>query len=190
MWELDHKESWAPKNWCFWTVVLERTLESPLGCKEIKLVNSKGNQSWIFTGRTDAEAEGPILRPLDVKNLFIGKDPDAGKEGIRRRGLQDMRWLHSITNSRSLLTHVHRVGDAIQPSHPLLSPSPLAFTFSQHQCLFKWVSSSHQVVTGLEFQLQPSVLPMNIQDWFPLGWTGWISLQSKGLSGVFSNSTV
>ena len=68
MWELDHKESWAPKNWCFWTVVLEKTLESSLDCKEIKPVHPKGNQSWIFIGRTDAEAETPILWPPDVKN--------------------------------------------------------------------------------------------------------------------------
>ena len=68
MWNLDNKESWAPKNWCFWTVVLEKTLESPLDCKEVKLINPKGNQSWIFTGRTDAEAEAPILWPPDVKN--------------------------------------------------------------------------------------------------------------------------
>ena len=80
MWELDYKESWAPKNWCFWTVVLEKTLESPLDCKEIQLVNPKGNQSWLFIGRTDAEAEAPILWPPDVKNWPIGKDPDAGKD--------------------------------------------------------------------------------------------------------------
>ena len=88
-------------------------------------------------------------------------------------------------------THVHRVGDAIQPSHPLSSPSPAAIRLSQHQGLFQWVSSSHQVAKILEFQLQhPSVLPMNTQDWSPLGWTGWNSFQSKGLSRVFSNTTV
>ena len=87
-------------------------------------------------------------------------------------------------------THVHWVSDAIQPSHPLLPPSP-AFNLSQHQGLFQWVSSSHQVAKVLEFELHSaSVLPMNIQDWFPLGWTGWISLQSKGLSRVFSNTTI
>ena len=80
MWELDYKESWMLKNWCFWTVVLEKTLESPLACKEIQPVQPKGNQSWIFIGRTDAEAEAPILRPPDVKNWLIGKDPDAGKD--------------------------------------------------------------------------------------------------------------
>ena len=78
--ELEYKESWAPKNWWFWTMVLAKTLESPLDCKEIQTVNPKGNQSWIFIGRTDAEAEGPILWPHDAKNWFIGKDPDAGKD--------------------------------------------------------------------------------------------------------------
>ena len=78
MWELDYKESWVRKNWCFWTVVLEKTLESPLDCREIQPVNPKGNQSWIFIGRTDAEAETPVLWP-DVKNWLIWKDPDAGK---------------------------------------------------------------------------------------------------------------
>ena len=80
MWELDYKESWAPKNWCFWTVVLENTLESPLDCKEIQSVHLKGNQSWIFIGRTDAEAETPVLWPSDEKNWLIGKDSDAGKD--------------------------------------------------------------------------------------------------------------
>ena len=83
MWELDYKESWVRKNWCFWTVVWEKTLESPLDCKEIKAVNSKGNQSWIFIGRIDAEAETPILWQPDGKNRLIGKDPDAGKDWRR-----------------------------------------------------------------------------------------------------------
>ena len=86
-------------------------------------------------------------------------------------------------------THVHRVSDAIQPSHPLSSPSPPAPNPSQHQGLFQWVISSHEVVKVLEFQLQHQSW-MNTQDWSPLGWTGWISLQSKGLSRVFSNTTV
>ena len=78
--DLDHKEGWRPKNWCFWTVVLEKTLESPLDCKEIKPVNPRENQYWIFIGRTDAEAEAPIFWPSDVKNWLIRKDPDAGKD--------------------------------------------------------------------------------------------------------------
>ena len=80
MWELDYKESWALKNWCFWTVVLEKTLDCPLDCKEIQPVNPKGNQSWIFIGRTDTEAEAKILWPHDVKNWLTGKDPDARKD--------------------------------------------------------------------------------------------------------------
>ena len=88
MWELDYKESWALKNWFFWTVVLEKTLESPLDCKEIQPVHPKGNQSWIFIGRTDAEAETPILWPPDVKNWLIWKDPDAGKDwGQEEKGM-------------------------------------------------------------------------------------------------------
>ena len=86
MWELDYKESWAPKNWCFWTVVLEKTLERPLNSKEIQSVHPKGNQSWIFTGRTDAEAETPVLWPPDWKNWLSWKDPDAGKDWRREKG--------------------------------------------------------------------------------------------------------
>ena len=80
MWESDHKENWEAKNWCFWTVMLEKTLESPLDCKEIKVVNPKGNQSWIYIGRTYAEAKTPIRWPPDEKNWLIGKNPDAGKD--------------------------------------------------------------------------------------------------------------
>ena len=103
MWELDYKESWAPKNWCFSSVALEKTLKSPLDCKEIKPLNPIGNQSWIFIGRTDAETEAPILWPPDVKSQFIGKDPMLGKvEGRRRRERQRMRWLDGITNSMDM----------------------------------------------------------------------------------------
>ena len=103
MWELDYKESWVPKNWCFWTVVLEKTLESPLDSMEIQPVHPKGNQSWIFIGRTDAKAETPILWPPDVKNWLIGKDPDAGRDwGQEDRGRQRMRWLDGITNSMDM----------------------------------------------------------------------------------------
>ena len=100
MWELDYKESWVPKNWCFWNVVLEKTLESPLDCKKIQPVHHKGNESWVFIGRTDVEAKTPILWPPDVKNWLIGKNPDAGKDWKqRRRGWQRMRWLDGITDS-------------------------------------------------------------------------------------------
>ena len=102
MWELDYKEGWALKNWCFWTVVLEKTLESPLDCKEIKPVHPKGNQPWIFIGRTDAEAETPIVWPPDVKSQLIRKDLMLGKIEGRRRARQRMRWLDSITNSMDM----------------------------------------------------------------------------------------
>ena len=101
--ELDYKESWASKNWCFWTVVLDKTLESPLDSKEIQPVHLKGNQSWIFIRRTDAEAETPILWSPDVKSLLIRKDPDVGKDWKQKeRGWQRMRWLDGITNSMDM----------------------------------------------------------------------------------------
>ena len=100
MWELDYKESWALKNWCFWTAVLEKTLESPLDCKEIQPVHPKGNQSWIFFGRTDVEAEGLILWPPDVKSWLIWKDPDAGKDwGQKEKGMTEdemVGWHHQL----------------------------------------------------------------------------------------------
>ena len=103
MWELDCKEIWAPKNWCFWTVLLEKTLESPLDCQEIQPIHPKGNQFWIFIGSTDVEAETPILWPPDAKNWLIGKTVMLGKiEGRRRRGQQRMRWLDGITNSMDM----------------------------------------------------------------------------------------
>ena len=85
MCELDYKESWVPKNWCFWTVVLEKTLESPLDCKEIKPVNPEGNQFWVFIGRTDAEAKAPIIWPPDAKNWLTGKDPDTGENWRQKK---------------------------------------------------------------------------------------------------------
>ena len=85
MWELDHKEGWVPKNWYFWTVVLKKTLESPLDFKDIKPVNPKGNQSWIFTGGMDAEAEAPVLWAPDAKTQLTGKDPDAGKDRRQKK---------------------------------------------------------------------------------------------------------
>ena len=112
MWELDYKESWAPKNWCFWTVVLEKTLESPLDCKEIQPVHPtrpeySGGQSWVFIGRTDVEAETPIIWPPDAKSWLIGKDPDAGKDwGQEEKGTTEdemvgwHHWLHGMSLSK------------------------------------------------------------------------------------------
>ena len=100
MWELDCEESWAPKNWCFWTVVLEKTLESPLNCKEIQPVHPKGDQYWGFIGRADTEAETPILWPPDVKSWLIWKDPDAGK---------DWRWEEKGTTENEMVGWHHRL---------------------------------------------------------------------------------
>ena len=100
MWELDKKKGWVQKNWCLWTVALEKTLESPLDCKEIQLVHPKGNQFWIFIGRTDAEAETPILWPPDAMNWLIWKDPDAGKDWRREeKGMTEdemVGWHHQL----------------------------------------------------------------------------------------------
>ena len=99
MWELDYKESWAPKNWCFWTVVLEKTLESPLDCREVQPVHSEGDQPRVFFGRNDAEAETPVLWPPHAKSWLTGKDFDAGRDwGRRKTGWHRMRWLDGITN--------------------------------------------------------------------------------------------
>ena len=141
MWELDYEESWVLKNWCFWTVVLEKTLESPLDWKEIHSVHPKGNQSWIFIGRTDAEVEA----------------------------------------------HIHWVSDAIQPSHPhSLTAFSLSFPASGCFPVSQFFASGGQ---SIRVSASVSVLPVNIKD-FPLGLTGLIFLQSKGLSRVFSNTTV
>ena len=99
MWELDYKESWAPKNWCFWIVVLEKTLESPLDCEEIQPVHPKGDQSWVYIGRTDVETETPILWPPDAKSWLIWKDPDAGRNCRQEEKGMMMGWLDSITDS-------------------------------------------------------------------------------------------
>ena len=104
MWELDCEETWAPKNWCFWTVVLEKTLESPLDCKEIQPVHPKGNQSWIFIGRTDVEAESPVLWPPNVKKWLIWKDRDSWKDWRWEKGTTEdemAEWHHWLDGCES-----------------------------------------------------------------------------------------
>ena len=103
MWELDYKESWVPKNWCFWTVVLEKALESSLDCKEIQPVHSKGDPSWVFIGKTYVEAETPIFWPPDVKSWLIWKDADAGKDwGKEEKGTTEDEMVGCITDSMDM----------------------------------------------------------------------------------------
>ena len=112
MWELDHKESWVPKNWCFWTVVLKNILESPLDCKEIQPVHPKENQSWTFIGRTDSEAETPIIWPPDAKNQLIGKKPWC-LERQKAKGKQRMTWLDSTSDSMDMnLSKLEKIVEA------------------------------------------------------------------------------
>ena len=110
MWELDYKKSWAPKNWCFWTVVLEKTLESPLDCKEIQPVDPRGNQPWMFIGRADAEAEVPVLWPPDAKSWLIRKDLDTGKDWRQEeKGMTEDKmvgWHHQLNG--------HEFGQALR----------------------------------------------------------------------------
>ena len=162
MWQLDRKESWGPKNWWFPIVALEKTLESPLDGKEIKSVQFSSVQFSSV-----AQSCPALCDPINCS----------------MPGLPVHHHLPGFTQ-----THVCWIGDAIQPSHPLSSPSPPAPNPSQHKCLFQWVNFSHEVAKVLEFQL--FVLPKNTQGWSPLEWTGWISLQTKGLTRVFSNTTV
>ena len=129
--ELDCEESWELKNWCYWTVVLEKTLESPLDCKEIQPVNPKGNQSWIFIGRTDAKAEAPILWPPNAKNWFTGKDPDAGKNWRQEeKGITEdemIQWHHQLNGHEFEQT----LGDS-ERQGSLLCCSPLGLQRVRH----------------------------------------------------------
>ena len=147
------------KNWCFWAVVLEKSLERPLDCKEIKPVNPKGNQSWVFIGRTDPEAEAPILWTPDAKNWLTGKDPDAGRDWRQeKKGMTEdeiVGWHHWLDGHESEWTP-----GVCSDSGPLSQRCCLTISFSVtlfsciHQGLFPWVSSSHQVAKVLELQLQ------------------------------------
>ena len=146
MWELDYKESWASKNWCFWTVVLEKTLESPLDCKEIKPVHPNGNQSWIFIERTDAEVETPILWPPDARNWLTGKDPDVGKDWRQEeKGMTEdemVGWQHQLNGHES--EQAPGVGDG---QGNLVCCSPRGCKESDTTEWLKWTELNQSILT-------------------------------------------
>ena len=159
MWELDYKESWAPKNWCFWTVVLEKTLESPLDSKEIQPVHPKGNQSWIFIERSDAETEIPIRWPPDAKNWLIGKDPDAGK---------DWRWEEKGMTEDEMVGWHHWL-DGHEFEHSLV--------VSDGQGSL----ASHSSWGHKESDMTVTELNWTELSWWLLGeWSGWFFLETSG----------
>ena len=151
IWELDYKESWVPKNWCFWNVVLEKALESPLDCKEILTVNCKVNQSWIFIGRTDAKAETPILWPPDEKNWLIRKDPNAMKDRRQEeKGKTEnemVRWHHQLSGHE--FKQVERVGDG---QGSLACCSPWGHKESDMIEELNWTELSMTKTTRIEYK--------------------------------------
>ena len=165
MWELDHKEGWAPKNWCFWTVLLEKTLESPLDSKEVKPVHPKGNQPWIFIGRTVAEAEAPILWPPDMKSQLMGKTLMLGKiEGRRRRERQKRRWLDVVTNSTDMnLSKLREIGEDRGAWHAIVHGAA-----KSHTGLSNWTTATmflrvSEIKAGEKTHLRSVYRPIHVR---------------------------
>ena len=188
MWELDHKEGWVLRNWCFQIVVLEKTLESPLDCKEIQPVNPKGNQSWIIIGRTDVEAEAPILWPPDTSSVQFSRS--VVSDSLRPHELYHARLPcqspthRAYSNSCPLRRWCHlTISSSVIPFSSRLQSFPASGSFPMSQ----FFALGGQRIGA---SASTSVLPMNIQDWFPVRLTDLISLKTKGLSRAFFNTTV
>ena len=164
MWELDYKESWAPKNWCFWNVVLEKTLESPLDCKEIQPVHSEGEQPLVFFGRTDVEAETPVLWPPHGKSWLIGKDSDAGKDWGQEKGMTE---------------------DEMAGWHCLLDGHEFEWTLGVGDgqrglaCCDSWGCKESDMIEGLNWT------ELNAYIWNLERWYWWTCLQGSSGSAVF-----
>ena len=178
IWELNYQEGWVLKNWCFWTVVLEKTLESPLNCKEIQPVHPKGDQSWVFIGRTDVEAETPILWPCDAKSWLIGKDRDAGKDwGQEERGMTEdemVGWHHRLNGhgfrwtpgagdgQRTWHAVVHRVARSWIRLNVWTELNWKVSEYNLYSLLCLWWSSSE----GMSFHSSPNWMEVTVSYFF------------------------
>ena len=156
MWELDCEESWAPKNWCFWTVVLEKTLESPLDCKEIQPVHSKGYQPWDFFGRNDAKAETLVLWPPHTKSWLIGKDSDARRDWERKeKGQLRMRWLDDITDWMDVsLNELQEMVMNREAWHAVIHWSPNSWTWLSDWTELNWTKTGKLLTYSNSAKLQ------------------------------------
>jgi len=181
MWELDCEESWVPKNWYFWTVVLEKTLESPLDCKEIKPVHSKGDPSWVFFGRTDAKAETPVLWLPHVKNWLIGKDPEGGIGGRRRRGRQRIRCLEGITDLMDMsLGKLRELVMDREAWCAAIHGVAKSQTQLSNWTELNWRLTHRPTFTFFAPILSPWMnLPLLSDGLFLLGWTSWGDIQTE-----------
>ena len=207
---LQSKNGWAYGQWYFsnrkwkWSHSVMSNSLRPMNCSppsssihgilqarilECAAISFSRGSSWPRDRTQVSHIAGKRFNHRQWDILSVQFSHSVVSNSLWHHGLQHAKLPCPSPTPRAYSNSCHWVSDAIQPSHPLLSPSPSTFNFPQHQCLFNWDRSFHQMAKILEF-VSTSVLPMNVQDWFPLGWTDWISLQSKGLSRVFSNTTV
>ena len=193
MWELDYEEGWAPKNWCFWTVVLEKILESPLNCKEIEPVHSEGDQPWDFFGGNDVvwkKSQSPKVMNGVISSVSVQFSCSVMSDSLWPHGLQHAR----LPCPSPTPGNCSNSCPSSRWCHPTISSSVVPFSSHLQSLPVSGSSQMSQFFTlagqSIGVSASASVLPMNIQDWFFLGLTGWISLQSKGFSSVFFNATV